>query len=310
MIFNLLFIFSKQILPIMQKIFISGASGLIGGNCLHYFTQKGLDVIGTYFSYATTDTYYFNTLDLAHSDNYAIEAFKPDVIVHCGALTHVDYCETNEAESYQKTVQSTINLLEIAQKMNAKFVYISTDYVFDGAKGPYHEYDEVKPLSVYATHKWMAEQLVLNAAVKSLVLRVTNVYGNELRNKNFVARLIDQCKQQETLQLKLPYDQYATPVNAYDVARAMYLLLNDQHTGLFHIASTDFMNRVELAMRVLSYFPHAKYQLTSVSTETLQQPALRPLIAGLHKTKFSTLYPEFLFSSVDQYVQSVLRQND
>ena len=63
--------------------------------------------------------------------------------MHCGALTHVDYCEENVEESFQKTVQSTINLVALATKLNSKFVFISTDYVFDGKAGPYKENDEV-----------------------------------------------------------------------------------------------------------------------------------------------------------------------
>ncbi|MCC7030958.1 MAG: SDR family oxidoreductase [Chitinophagaceae bacterium] len=289
-----------------MKIFISGASGLIGSNCQQHFTQMGWDVTGTYYSFATPDTHYFDTLNTDNEANFNVQQFKPDVIVHCGALTHVDYCEQHPDESYEKTVTSTKNLLAIAQQLGAKFVYISTDYVFDGKQGPYHEEDATNPLGIYAKHKLQAEQMVLNAGAQHLVLRVTNVYGNEIRNKNFVARIIEQCIAEQALTLKLPFDQYATPVNAMDVARAMYLLLRDGHQGIFHIAGTDFMNRVDLALRVLKYFPSASYHLESLSTETLQQPALRPLIGGLQKTKFSNLYPDFLFSNVDDYVAAAI----
>lgn len=72
-------------------------------------------------------------------------------------------------------------------------VYISTDYVFDGQHGPYQEADAVRPLSIYAKHKLEAEQLVIQASPENLVLRVTNVYGHEERNKNFVSRIVQQC---------------------------------------------------------------------------------------------------------------------
>lgn len=292
-----------------MNIFISGASGLVGGNCLRYFSSKGLTVLGTYFSYPTEGTVYFNTLDLNDKKNPNLDEFMPSVIVHCGALTHVDYCETNEAESYEKTVQSTIHLLELAKKYKAKLVYISTDYVFDGNDGPYSETDTVSPLSIYAAHKLQAEQMVIAASEKNLVLRITNVYGDEARNKNFVARIISQSIANEKLTLKLPYDQYATPVNAYDIARALYLLLRDQQQGIFHIAGTDWMNRVELALTILKYYPKAAYTLEAVSTPELKQPARRPLQGGLLKSKFSALYPEFLFSNVDDYVRSKINES-
>lgn len=291
-----------------MNIFISGASGLVGGNCLRYFSSKGLNVIGTYFSYPTEGTVYFNTLDLNDPKNLNLDEFMPNVIVHCGALTHVDYCESHEEESYEKTVQSTQHLLALAEKYQAKLVYISTDYVFDGLSGPYSEHDSVGPLSMYARHKLQAEQMVLADSEKHLVLRITNVYGDEDRNKNFIARIISQCIAQEKLTLKLPYDQYATPVNAYDIARALYLLLRDQQKGIFHIAGTDWMNRVELALTILKYYPNAAYTLEVVSTPELKQPASRPLRGGLLKSKFSALYPEFLFSNVDDYVRSKINK--
>jgi dTDP-4-dehydrorhamnose reductase len=289
-----------------MKIFISGASGLVGGNCLKHFTEMGCTVVGTYFSYPTNDTVFYDTLNPDHADNFDVVAFKPDVIVHCGALTHVDYCETNVEESYQKTVQSTLNLIALSEQCRAKMVYISTDYVFDGKNGPYREDAPVHPLSVYAEHKLAAEQAVVAASSSALVLRVTNVYGNELRGKNFVARIVEQAKNCQKLTLKLPYDQYASPTNAWDIARAMYVLLKDGKTGVYHIGSTDYVNRVELALRVLSYFPNASYDLIPVSTADLNQPANRPLLGGFVKMKFSNEYPEFLFGNVDSYMKEVL----
>ncbi|MBS1590192.1 MAG: SDR family oxidoreductase [Bacteroidetes bacterium] len=287
-----------------MKVFIAGASGLVGGNCMNHFSEQGWEVKGSYFSFPTKDAVFYNTLDPNHPDNFDLVGYKPDVIVHCGALTHVDYCETHEAESYEKTVQSTQNLLKIAEQCQACFVYISTDYVFDGTDGPYTEDAPVHPLSVYARHKLEAEQMVLQQAAQSLVLRITNVYGDEVRGKNFISRIIDQCVNGQQLMLKLPYDQFATPTNAWDVARAMFMLLRDGKFGIYHICSTDFMNRVELALRVLHYFPEAKYELIPISTAELNQPAKRPLIGGFVKMKFAKEYPDFLFGTVDSYVSA------
>ena len=286
-----------------MKVFISGASGLVGGNCLKHFTEQGWNVVGSYYSFQTDDTVFYDTLNADHPENFNVEEFAPDVIVHCGALTHVDYCESHEEESYEKTVQSTINLIKVAKACNARMVYISTDYVFDGKDGPYRENAPLNPLSVYARHKLAAEQMVLKEIAQPLVLRVTNVYGDELRGKNFVARIIDQCKNNQKLTLKLPYDQYASPANAWDIARAMYVLLRDGKQGIYNIGGTDYMNRVEPALRVLSYFPDAEYDLIPISTEDMKQPAARPLLGGFVKMKFSNEYPDFLFGNIDSYVK-------
>lgn len=289
-----------------MKVVVIGASGLVGGNCIQYFKLKNWEVLGTYFSYPTDETVFYDTLNTEHSENFDIVAFKPDVIVHCGALTHVDYCEDHEADSYEKTVQSTRNLVALAQQLNAKFVFISTDYVFDGVAGPYTETAEPNPLSVYGKHKLEAEQYVLNTLKEALVLRITNVYGDEIRGKNFVSRIVEQAERGQHLTLKLPIDQFATPINAADIARSLYLLLKDGHSGIFNIASTDYMNRVQLALRILSYFPNATYDLMPMTTEALQQAANRPLQGGLKNEKFASLYPDFVFSTIDTYISAYL----
>jgi dTDP-4-dehydrorhamnose reductase len=155
---------------------------------------------------------------------------------------------------------------------------------------------------VYGEHKLEAEQAVIDNVPSPLVLRVTNVYGDEARGKNFIARIVQQAKDGAKLTLKLPYDQYANPTNAADIAGAMFLLLRDGHEGVYHIGGTDYMNRVSLALRVLKYFPNAQYDLQPMSTEALQQPAKRPLLGGFINLKFAKLYPDYLFSTVDDYL--------
>lgn len=287
-----------------MKTFIIGASGLVGGNCLEYFNAKNWENIGTYFSFKTDDTVFFDTLNLDNPDNFDVKKFQPNVIVHCGALTHVDYCETNEQESYEKTVLSTKNIVDLAVQLNSKLVFISTDYIFDGTNGPYAETDKPNPISVYGKHKLEAENYVLDNIKETIVLRITNVYGDEIRGKNFVSRIVEQAQNNQHLTLKLPIDQYATPINAADIARCLYLLLNDKQNGIFNIASTDYMNRVQLALRILHYFPNASYDLIPLKTTVLNQPASRPLQGGLKNEKIATLYPDFVFSTVDEYVSS------
>lgn len=169
-----------------MRVAIIGASGLVGGNCLRVFEEKGWQCLGTHFGFETEHTRYFNTLEPEHAANPDWDAFRPEVIINCGALTHVDYCEQNPAESFSKTVLSNRNVLELARRCNARMVYISTDYVFDGQNGPYTEDAPQNPLSVYGKHKQAAEQETLSAGLQALVLRITNVYGDEIRERTLL----------------------------------------------------------------------------------------------------------------------------
>lgn len=289
----------------MTRILVVGASGLVGSNCLRHFSElENVTVAGTYFSFPQPNTHKYDTLNPSDPENFDVHGFKPDVIVHTGALTWVDYCEEHPEESYEKTVQSTKNLAALANETGARLVYISTDYVFDGKSGPYSEDAEINPLSVYAEHKLEAERLVLAEVPNALAIRITNVYGDEARNKNFIARLVDQFQEGKTLELRLPYDQYATPANAWDIARALALLIADNKTGVYHIAGTDWVSRVQLAQRVLKYFPDNASTIEGISTEELAPPANRPLLGGLVAAKFLAEYPGFEFGNVDDYLRA------
>lgn len=286
-----------------MKVFIIGASGLVGGNCLQCMRNNpDFDVIGSHYMFATNDTEYFDVFNPKET-TFDLAEFNPDVIVHTGALTHVDYCETHQEESYKHTVESTENAIKLANSLKAKFVYISTDYIFDGENGPYAEYDDTNPLSVYGKHKLIAEKVVQKLCKEYLILRVTNVYGNEIRGKNFVSFLKRIALGGEEKDLKLPKDQYATPINAADIGLILSHLLLDKKQGIYHLASDEYINRVELAEKVLAYFPDHHIHIKALSTAEMGQAAPRPLKGGLKTDKIKSEYPEFEFSTVDKYME-------
>lgn len=287
-----------------MKVFIVGASGLVGGNIFTYFKKQGIDVVGSHLSFPTSETVFFDPKK--QDSNFDIIKYAPNYIIHCGALTNVDACEESPENSYLQTIISTKNLLKIAQLCGSRFIYISTDYVFDGKSGPYQESDVPNPINVYGKHKFDAETLVINDSPKHLIVRITNVYGNELRNKNFVSRLVFLCLNKQEKELSLPFDQFATPINALDVARAIYLLVHFQKVGIYHLASTDYMNRCQLAERVLRFFKPHNISINRITTPFLNQPANRPLLGGLISKKFISEFPDFQFNSVDDYLNDLI----
>lgn len=285
-----------------MKILIVGASGLVGSHCLHYFNEMKITAIGTHLNYKTENTFFFNPLD-ENCFNFCEEMdFKPEVIIHCGALTNVDYCEEHENESYMLTVRSTEVLVDFCNKNGIKLVYISTDYVFDGIDGPYKEDEEASPVNVYGKHKLEAEMLVRSLS-EFLIVRITNVYGEEERSKNFVANLLHVIKSETNKTFNLPFDQFATPIYARDIAKMIYVLIIDNKVGIYNLASTDYYNRFQLAEKVKSYFTEVNFLvLNPISTKSLQQKAIRPLNGGLLNNKFSKEYPKFIYTNIDTFI--------
>ncbi|MFY0643129.1 MAG: SDR family oxidoreductase [Bacteroidia bacterium] len=290
-----------------MRFFVIGASGLVGGNFMKHLKDEGHEVVGTHTTLETDHTVFFDAIHLDDPRNFDLDSFNPEAIVHCAALAHVDYCEDHIDESYEKTVQTAINVIQLCKKYSASLIYTSTDYVFDGTSGPYVETDEVNPLSVYGKHKLEVEQHMEKELPSSgIILRIGNVYGDEIRGKNFIIRIINDVKDGREWSMNLPQDQYATPVWAFDVARVGTQLAVDHKSGIYHVGSTDFMNRIQLAKKVLSYLPGHKCTVGGVLTKDLGQKAARPLLSGHISSKFLNEYPDFQFHNVDDYLRTKL----
>ena len=290
-----------------MKVLIIGASCLAGSHCMEYFKEKDVETIGTYRKYKTKGTYFFDPSDQNCFLFLDEINFKPDVIIHCAALTNVDYCEEHEKESEELTVTSTAVINEYCKVNNIKLVYISTDYVFDGKNGPYSEDDEVNPVNIYGKHKLAAEKIVENTP-NFIIARITNVYGEEERSKNFISHLISLILTKTEKTFNLPFDQFATPIYARDVARMIYMLILDDKKGIYHLSSTDYYNRFQLASKVTSYFPESNHLcLSPISTNLSQQKALRPLYGGLLNNKFLLEYPDFKLTNIDTFVLKIIK---
>jgi dTDP-4-dehydrorhamnose reductase len=292
-----------------MKVLIVGASGLVGSHCYQFFMSKGFECIGTHINYVTPNTVYFNPSSSDFDKNIQSLNFVPDIIVHCGALTNVDYCELHPEESYESTVLSAINLASYCKNSNCKLVYLSTDYVFDGLEGPYGEDSAVNPINVYGQHKLMAENY-LRGLGNFIIARITNVYGEEARAKNFIERLLIWLQTNENKVISLPYDQFATPIYAGDIARMLFNLLIDNKFGIYHLSSTDYYTRYQLAAKIkASFTENVSVVITSNSTDSLKQPAKRPLRGGMLNNKFIMEYPEFMFTSVDTYISNYIKKD-
>jgi dTDP-4-dehydrorhamnose reductase len=285
-----------------MKVLIVGASGLIGGNIFeHFVNSTNWEITGTFNQYSTGPFMYLNASDKTSWPSFIYDQIW-DVIIHTGALTNVDECEVNPVLSEYQTVQSSINLSTLAKQTQSKLVYFSTDYIFDGKSGPYLEDAKPNPLNVYGQHKLHAEKYIVENVSDYLILRVTNVYGHEQRNKNFVSRIILSIQEKAQSEFYAPFDQFATPINAFDIARACFNLIRDNKTGIYHISSTDYMSRSQLLQKLDSYFG-ANLMIKPVSTDFINQKASRPHLGGLISSKYLSEYPDFRFNSIDDYLK-------
>jgi dTDP-4-dehydrorhamnose reductase len=177
-----------------------------------------------------------------------------------------------------------LNLARVAAEQGARFVYFSTDYVFDGGAGPYDEDDPPRPLSAYGRAKYEAEQALAEALGPLLLtVRTTWVYGPERQGKNFAYQLSKTLD--EGRPLVLPSDQVSNPSYGPDVARTVLSLAEAGRSGVVHVAGPDWMDRVQFARALAVALGRDPVLIVARTTAELGQPAARPLKGGLRTTR-------------------------
>ncbi|MFA6888651.1 MAG: NAD(P)-dependent oxidoreductase [Candidatus Woesearchaeota archaeon] len=273
-----------------MKIIIIGASGFLGHELLKDFSRF-YDTMGTYCHHSVPQLHY---LDITDSEKVIslLSSFNPDIVIYPAAQPWVDFCEQHPEESYTINVVGAFHVIDWCVQHNKKYVFVSSDYVFDGTSGPYSEEDFVHPLNVYGKHKLAVEQYIFQTQVQGLIVRTTTVYGWESAGKNFVVKFIKTL--QEGKEFILPSDQYATPTYVEDLSRAIVSLVQKNVTGIYHASGPQYMSRIEFAQCIAKIFSLSPLLIKGVSTSDLKQVALRPLYAGLKTDKIQRLGISFL----------------
>lgn len=274
-----------------MKVLVVGGSGFVGGQLMKAFGD------GTVGTYCHSPRAGLEKLDMTDADEVAafVRDLDPQLIVHPAAQPNVDRCESEVEESYQVNVVGTGNVARAAASVGARYVYFSTDYLFDGQQGPYATDAEPTPLSVYGRHKLEAETLVKETVANHLVVRVCGVYGFHPEGKNFIMGLLDKGRRGEPM--NVPSDQWGTPTYVVNLAEAVKELATADFVGVAHPVGPDFLVRTEfaeLAAEVLGLDPAF---LNPMTTEELGQVAARPLKGGVDNQSTQAMLQTRLMSA-------------
>lgn len=268
-----------------RPLLVLGGSGQVGGAILREAKRRGLSAIGTYREHLQPGLFHWDGGVTSLAD--LLYTLNPFIVVYAAGLINVDACEgrEEEADRWNEAVPS-----EIARLCRGlcRFVYFSTEYVFDGATGPYSEDDPVNPLSAYGRSKAHGEKRVLSANPSALVVRTTVVYGPETQEKNFVAQLRRRLGRAE--RMRVPEDQVSSPTYNEDLAARTLDLLEREATGVWHVAGPDVMNRFSFARLAAEAFGLDVTLVQPIVTSELHQFARRPLKAGLRIEKLNAVF--------------------
>jgi dTDP-4-dehydrorhamnose reductase len=227
------------------------------------------------FEVLSTD---IDTLDVVDRDavRAAVETFRPDLVLHGGAFTAVDRCESEPDTAFAVNALGTRNIAEAAAAGGAHLVYISTDYVFDGSLDrPYVEWDRPAPTSVYGRSKWGGELEVLSmAGASSTVVRTAWVSG--AHGANMVKTVLRLADADPDGVLRFVDDQQGCPTFTADLARAVVRLALDRRPGTFHVTNQGATTWFGFARATLAAAGHDPARVAAIATSDLDPPRPAP----------------------------------
>ena len=274
----------------MKKVLITGSNGLLGQKIIKQLQGQPVEIIAVSKGINRIKSLYkskYHSVDISATDAIAslIHKEQPDVIINSAAITNVDDCEVKKELCWRVNVTAVQYLADAAEKCGAHLIHLSTDFVFDGKNGPYKEEAKVNPLSYYGESKVAAEKILFNSKCKWAIVRTVLVYGTGegLSRSNIILWAFDALKKGEPL--NVVDDQYRSPTLAEDLADGCIRIADQLATGVFNVSGKDFMNIHEMITRVANHQMLGTNNINKISSQTLNQVAVRPPITGLDISK-------------------------
>lgn len=254
-----------------MKILVTGAGGQLGYDVIKAIKERNMQ----YISACRTD---FDITDFVAAHSF-ITRYKPDAVIHCSAYTAVDKAEDNFEICRNVNVTGTENIANICKEINAKMLYISTDYVFPGNGETYYEVDDpTGPLNVYGKTKLDGENVVRATMDKYFIVRISWVFGKN--GNNFIKTILKLGKERETINVVC--DQIGSPTYTADLALLLCDMVVTEKYGTYHATNEGVCSWAQLSEEV---FKQANYKtkVNHIASSTYPTKAIRPQNSRMSK---------------------------
>jgi dTDP-4-dehydrorhamnose reductase len=274
-----------------KKILVTGSNGLLGQKLVDQLLKENeveliaaargenrlLNKLG--YTYASLD------ITSKKEIEHLLSEHLPDCIIHCAAMTNVDACELDPEACKQNNVDAVAYFIQTLEELktqsyNPHFIQVSTDFIFNGSRGPVTEEETPEPLSIYGHAKYEAEKIVSASKIDTAILRTVLVYGitEGMSRSNIVLWVKNNLESGK--EIKVVTDQFRTPTLAEDLAAGCILAMQKRAIGIYNISGKDFMSINTIAHKVATFFKLDNHLIKESLSETIQQPAKRPPITG------------------------------
>lgn len=252
----------------MRRILVTGCNGQLGRAINAEYAEDDVEIINT------------DVAELDITDVKGVTAFveetRPDVIINCAAHTNVNACESQWDLAYKINAIGPRNLSIAAEKIGAKMIHVSTDYVFDGtATEPYTEFSAVAPLGAYGKTKLAGEEFVKQFSSRYFIIRTAWLYGD---GKNFVQTMLSLGK--EKGEVGVVADQIGSPTSAKELAKMIHVLEPTDNYGVFHGTCEGYCSWADFAEKIFAY-AGMDVKVNRLTTDQYPTPAKRPAYSVL-----------------------------
>tara|TARA_B110000483_G_scaffold235815_1_gene307954 strand:- start:1060 stop:1944 length:885 start_codon:yes stop_codon:yes gene_type:complete len=232
----------------MKKIFIAGCGGMLGKAFYDEFKSDH----DLYCTDIDLNEQWLKYQDFRDFSSYRESVIKenPDILIHLGAHTDLEYCELNQEDAYQTNTIAVENATYIANELSIPLVYISTAGIFDGSKDFFDDWDIPNPMGIYARTKYLGERYVIENCSKYFIFRAGWMMGGHKKDKKFVYKIINQIKNGAT-ELNIVDDKDGTPTYTVDFAKNARLIIENQYYGLYNLVCEGLTSRFDVTRRIL-----------------------------------------------------------
>jgi dTDP-4-dehydrorhamnose reductase len=263
-----------------MKYFVTGSTGLIGSQVVADLCKSNNDV---YSSYHQTKPEYGIPIPLNLTNKNQIlenvNKTKPDCIIHLAAMTGVDQCEVDRDLALSINKEATKTIAKMAAKINAFFLYVSTDYVFDGNKGNYTESDIPKPVGFYGKTKLEGELSLNQLASSYSIARTSTPFGLHKTKKTFPLWIKENLELQKEIPILI--DQVTSPTYVPNLSKMIIEVATRKITGVINLAGSTRISRYEFAQKIAEKLRLDKNLLKPITIEHMSWKAKRPQDSSL-----------------------------
>jgi dTDP-4-dehydrorhamnose reductase len=290
-----------------MRILLTGSSGQLGGYMVAEAARDELDIA----AWSGTQSGMQNgialrAVDLTRVDQVAA-AFReagPSAVVHAAALSSVADCLKDPQRARAINVEGTRLLGELCARAGVRFVYVSTDLVFDGEKGSYTETDSTAPLSVYGRTKADAERIALELP-NTAVVRVSLLYGPSLISRpSFFDQQLAAIRGGDPV--RLFEDEWRSPLDLKTAASALISLARSDYTGLLHIGGPERLSRFEMGQRIARCVGCDPSALVATKRSMAPFPEPRPRDCSLDSSRWRAQFPHHPWPAIEQATAGML----